>query len=543
MDQRKEPVSTDKQVGKPESGVDSAANERRDVPTQGEVPQERRRTVSFVLIFVGCVMLLLTGYRFATDTRANDWYLFHVAKHTTWALEKIGHKAEQESTRESRIPPAEVRARTAAWQRGEDAPTPEDIARFSNEPLTAWDRWVNRAEKARHTKRVGIVGPRVSFILRPGLTHELQALEKRQQALPANETLSGPEKRAQRAQLNEEMAALREEVQTLTEQGGQEVKKRGYFFHFIVVPECGAIEVMAIFLAAVLAFPTLWWKKLIGALVGVPIMYLVNIFRLTCLGIIGALDHGGDWFQFSHQYVWQAIYIVFVVAVWLAWVELIVRRQTWVESRAGRLGRRGDMILRPLAFCTKFLVCVTALVVLWWLAIPYYGYLLLQVSGGILKYIVGMPIAAGWIEPGGVLNTDTWMHFLLEGDTVDKMTPLALLVTNVPPYLALVLATRGLRLWKRLRVLLYGTGILALGHILFIVIVLRFQESLQQYSELPTAVIQFYLTMPFLLWIIFAYWDRITGAQDSQGPNGNSKPEPPSSDAPANGEPPAPETS
>ncbi len=78
--------------------------------------------------------------------------------------------------------------------------------------------------------------------------------------------------------------------------------------------------------------------------------------------------------------------------------------------------------------------------------------------------------------------------------------------------MALVLATKGLRLVRRLRILLYGCGILMVGHVLFIVVLMRFQEALKSASEVPTAVMQFYLTLPFLLWIVFAYWDRLVGA-------------------------------
>jgi len=56
-------------------------------------------------------------------------------------------------------------------------------------------------------------------------------------------------------------------------------------------------------------------------------MYGVNIFRLTVLAVVGAIDQsdGRIWFSFAHEYVWQAVYIVFVVAVWLLWVEYVVK--------------------------------------------------------------------------------------------------------------------------------------------------------------------------------------------------------------------------
>jgi len=96
----------------------------------------------------------------------------------------------------------------------------------------------------------------------------------------------------------------------------------GASFTFIVVPSCGAIEVMAIFCAAVMAFPATWRHRAWGVALGLPLMYLVNIARLACLACLGALDKSGEWFNFVHEYVWQACYVIFVVIVWMAWAEL-----------------------------------------------------------------------------------------------------------------------------------------------------------------------------------------------------------------------------
>ena len=85
---------------------------------------------------------------------------------------------------------------------------------------------------------------------------------------------------------------------------------------------------MAIFIAAILAFPSRWWKKLVGIVTGTFLLYWINAFRLAFLGVIGALDEGGPIFRFTHEYIWQGVYIVFVVAIWIAWVEFLVRRRT-----------------------------------------------------------------------------------------------------------------------------------------------------------------------------------------------------------------------
>jgi exosortase/archaeosortase family protein len=84
---------------------------------------------------------------------------------------------------------------------------------------------------------------------------------------------------------------------------------------------------MSIFLAAVLAFPTAWPRRLVGAVGGLAVLYGINVLRLATLGYIGAIDDspGQRWFNFIHEYVWQGIFIVFVVAVWMIWIEFVVK--------------------------------------------------------------------------------------------------------------------------------------------------------------------------------------------------------------------------
>ncbi len=159
-----------------------------------------------------------------------------------------------------------------------------------------------------------------------------------------------------------------------------------------------------------------------------------------------------------------------------------------------------------LLFAAKFLCFVAVLVVLWWTVLPYYGFVLAQSTGATLRWVMQMPIAYARVEPHGLLNTESHLVFgLNEGAMIrTRSMPIAVLVTNVPPYWALVLATAGLAFRRRLKILLWGTGILVAGHFLFIVVASRF-GPLMQGSEVITAVAQFNLTLPFLLWIVFAY--------------------------------------
>ena len=158
-------------------------------------------------------------------------------------------------------------------------------------------------------------------------------------------------------------------------------------------------------------------------------------------------------------------------------------------------------------FCLKFVVILVVLEAGWLLLLPYYGNALVQVAGVPLRYGLGVPIEAGRIEADGILNWETRMIFTI--DKHERAMPIAELAANVPPYIALVLATAGLTWKRRGRILAYGLGILCAFHVLFIIVALRFQDALMQVSEIPVAVIQFFITLPFMLWIVFAYWDRL----------------------------------
>ncbi len=286
-----------------------------------------RRVRGFVAVFVVTVLFLLTAYRYTVDTRVNDWYLFQVARHTSWVLDKIGHSSELESRYLSNDEPARVRATLAAWEDGRDEPTADETARAAAGPLTPWEKWSYRALQARRAGKGAGNGPGVSFVLRPGLSTEIADLSLRLSDLDRDAGLSPERRGALQAPLLDRLKELQEVQQQIRRGERPQEEDTSRMFPFVVVSECGAIEVMAIFLAAVLAFPATWRKKAFGLAAGVPLMYSVNIFRLSFLGVVGALDTEHKWFKFAHEYVWQAVYIVFVVAVWLAWVEYIVKRK------------------------------------------------------------------------------------------------------------------------------------------------------------------------------------------------------------------------
>lgn len=272
----------------------------------------------FILVFAAITLGLLAGYRYAIGTSANDWYLFQVARHTAVVLDVIGYRADLEKTTGSGLRPAVVRAAL----RGEE-PVPPATKTDAEPPLSPWEIWQYRARQDRNDPgSTRVLGPQVLFVLTPGLQHEVAALERRLAALDQED--AGTSERA--SDLEDRIQTLRQDQAAGLADPARRREQQGRFFSFIVIPECGAIEVMVIFLAAVIAFPTRWSVRLWGLGLGLPILYGVNILRLACLAIIGAIDRTGQWFEFFHHYVWQAGYVLFVAILWMAWVELGVRR-------------------------------------------------------------------------------------------------------------------------------------------------------------------------------------------------------------------------
>ena len=93
-------------------------------------------------------------------------------------------------------------------------------------------------------------------------------------------------------------------------------------FSVEVVGECTGLYEMLIFLAAMIAYPAGWKKKLIGAGLGIPFLYGVNIVRLIFIMVMG--NWSPKTFDFMHLYFWQVAMILIIVSAWVLWIEKVV---------------------------------------------------------------------------------------------------------------------------------------------------------------------------------------------------------------------------
>jgi exosortase H (IPTLxxWG-CTERM-specific) len=84
---------------------------------------------------------------------------------------------------------------------------------------------------------------------------------------------------------------------------------------------CNGVEATIVLIAAVLAFPAPWKRKLVGLAVGVTAVQGLNVIRVISLFYLGQWNQ--EAFEFAHQYVWQALIMLDVLIVWLLWVRTL----------------------------------------------------------------------------------------------------------------------------------------------------------------------------------------------------------------------------
>ena len=86
---------------------------------------------------------------------------------------------------------------------------------------------------------------------------------------------------------------------------------------------CNGVEATLVLLAAMLAFPTTWPRKLLGLALGVIAVQGLNIVRVISLFYLGQWNR--EVFEWAHLYVWQALIMLDVLIVWLLWVRTLPR--------------------------------------------------------------------------------------------------------------------------------------------------------------------------------------------------------------------------
>jgi len=89
-------------------------------------------------------------------------------------------------------------------------------------------------------------------------------------------------------------------------------------FRMEIIDECVGIFSSIVYVSGVIAYPSSLRSKSIGIAFGVPTLYVIDIFRLVILAVVGVSNP--EMFDYVHVYLWQATFILFIIAVFYVWV-------------------------------------------------------------------------------------------------------------------------------------------------------------------------------------------------------------------------------
>ena len=92
-------------------------------------------------------------------------------------------------------------------------------------------------------------------------------------------------------------------------------------FSMRIIRECTAVHPVIIYIAAVVAYPSSWLPRLLGAAAGTVALLLVNQVRLVSLCFIG--HSYPEAFESAHMLVWQSLIIFITVLFWVIWASFV----------------------------------------------------------------------------------------------------------------------------------------------------------------------------------------------------------------------------
>lgn len=94
-------------------------------------------------------------------------------------------------------------------------------------------------------------------------------------------------------------------------------------FIYLIVPECTPTYGLVVYYAAVLAYPTLLKKRLIGLVIGTPVIMVVNLLRLISISFIGMARPGMA--LAVDFYVYPAVFLIIIALSYWFWLDEVVK--------------------------------------------------------------------------------------------------------------------------------------------------------------------------------------------------------------------------
>lgn len=86
-----------------------------------------------------------------------------------------------------------------------------------------------------------------------------------------------------------------------------------------LVDGCTGISAIGLFLGFILAYPGNWKNRVSFSLLGIGVIYIVNIFRIVVLVI--TQEEWPEFFDVMHDYSTTTIFYIVIFIMWMIWVK------------------------------------------------------------------------------------------------------------------------------------------------------------------------------------------------------------------------------
>ena len=111
-------------------------------------------------------------------------------------------------------------------------------------------------------------------------------------------------------------------------------------FAYEIYYRCTGFLPVAFLMTAILAYPGRWRRKLVGLVVGVPVLIALNLTRLVHLYYLGVYHPAA--FDLAHSVLWEGFLILAILGLWLGWTR-------WSDSVREKPSLRTIGLCKPVA--------------------------------------------------------------------------------------------------------------------------------------------------------------------------------------------------
>ena len=82
---------------------------------------------------------------------------------------------------------------------------------------------------------------------------------------------------------------------------------------------CNALELYALYFGFLMSFPSPFKRKIIFTVVGIVLMFIANVFRLTALAIMNM--HRINAVDMAHHYVFKIVIYGLIFGLWVLFIK------------------------------------------------------------------------------------------------------------------------------------------------------------------------------------------------------------------------------